>query len=231
VQYSDSLSLPAGVYYICVSSYNMNHVNSDYTLTLLSDAATSVTPSPWAQQEVTKAIEAGLVPEWLQFDYTHSITRLEFCALSMQFLSVKSGTSVINFLNRSGRSIDSSIFTDTVDFNVQAAYALGIVNGRGNGIFDPGGLITRQEAAKMLMNTAAALGYPTSAGVASAFADRGSVAAWAENAVGYVSSLQDPTSGKHFMGGTGNNMFSPLTEYSREMWILTFVRLFGALSS
>jgi hypothetical protein len=187
------------------------------------------TPSSWAQAEVDKAIAAGLVPEPMQTLYTADITRAEFCNLAMNLLCVKRGTTVPSLLSLFGKQINAFAFTDTNDYNILAANALGIVGGRGNGIFDPGGYITRQEAALMLRNTAAVFGVAGGSRNASTFADSGSIAPWAMVGVEFVCAFFDPSSGKTVMGSTGNNCFSPLGSYTREQTYVTLYRLFAAV--
>jgi hypothetical protein len=106
---------------------------------------------------------------------------------------------------------------------VIAANALGIVNGRGDGTFDPYATITRQEAAAFLMRSAKVLGMDTSGVTAAGFADSGDVGVWFTDAVNFVYQI-------NVMGGTGNNSFSPLGTYTREQSYITIYRLFLAVA-
>ena len=108
-------------------------------------------PSAWAAEEVREAISNGLVPPDLQSDYASPISRGDFCKTAATFINVKSGMTAGQIIIERGLTFDKSAFSDTQDPDILAASALGIVNGRGNGKFDPQADITRQEAATMLM--------------------------------------------------------------------------------
>ena len=103
-----------------------------------------------------------------------------------------------------------------------AANALGIISGRGNGIFDPYSVITRQEAAALLTSSAKVLGMNTTPAQQTTFADNGDVAVYFRNAVSFVYQI-------NVMGGTGNDKFSPLGSYTREQSFITVYRLFQAI--
>ena len=102
------------------------------------------------------------------------------------------------------------------------------MNGIGNGKFNPNGLISRQEAAVMLMRTAAVLGVTETGGEPVIFTDRDTFAEWARDAIAFVSSLKDKNNNA-IMGGIGNGMFSPRGNYTREQSYVTILRLFNAI--
>ena len=106
--------------------------------------------------------------------------------------------------------------------NAVAAYALGIVSGRGNGVFDPYATITRQEAAAFLMRSAKVLGMDTSKVESASFADSDKVGVWFTDAVNFVYQI-------NVMSGTGSNKFSPLGTYTREQSYIAIYRLFQAV--
>jgi hypothetical protein len=95
-----------------------------------------------------------------------------------------------------------------------------VVQGRGNGIFDPDGLITRQEAATML-----ARAYQAYAGAASAptgelpYSDRNAIAGWAADSVAILYDWQ-------VMRGGSDSLFDPQGNYSIEQCLATFLRLY-----
>ena len=104
------------------------------------------------------------------------------------------------------------------------AYALGIVNGVGNGRFAPDESITREEAAKMLWNAADLLGYqPTEEPLD--FADKDEISDWALESVNAISSISGAD--RPIMQGTGNNRFSPKDSYTREQAVATVYRLYA----
>ena len=189
------------------------------------------TPSSWAQKEVSKAVELGLVPDDLQGDYTAAITREEFCVLVMGladiFPVVEEEEEAVEeeAVEEDEEAVEeepAGPFEDTDNEFVIAAYELGIVNGKAEGIFDPNGSITRQEAAAMLTRAAKVFGMDTAA-AASAFADADKIATYAKNSVNFVFE-------QGVMNGTGDNQFSPAGTYTREQSIMTGLRLFNVLN-
>ena len=169
------------------------------------------TASEWAHEGITRAIAAGLVPQNLQSNYNQATTRAEFAALGVALYEAATGRTI------TGRAS----FYDTNDINVQKMGYLGVVTGVGSGNFNPGGQLTREQAAVMLSRLAEVIGQPL-APSAPTFADNASVSSWAFDAVG-----QMQASG--IMGGTGNNNFSPGGDYTREQSIITILRLFDML--
>ena len=95
---------------------------------------------------------------------------------------------------------------------------LGVVNGVGDGKFDPNASLTRQEAAAMLARLANVMEKPLTSGTAS-FADSASVSGWAIEAVGQVQA-------SGIMNGVEGNRFAPADPYTREQSIVTMLRLY-----
>lgn len=100
------------------------------------------------------------------------------------------------------------------------AYLLGIVEGRGDGTYDPDGIITRQEAAALLARTYqvyAQLDPPPTA--AEPFSDSALIAPWAQES---VSAMQ----GWGVLQGDENGALRPEGHYTREQGIVTLMRLY-----
>ena len=187
--------------------------NVDGELLALASSPTPSTapnpnPSSWAVGQVTSAVEQGLVPEHLQYDYTQPITREEFCALAVVFYENMMGEEIT----------DLAEFNDTVCINVQKIGGIGIVTGVGNGNFAPDDTLTREQAAVILTRLAEAVGQPFPIATAT-FSDNDSISSWAIDAVGRIQAAG-------IMGGTGNNMFSPHDSYTREQSIITVLRTY-----
>lgn len=176
----------------------------------------------WARTDVIAAFGEDLVPGDGTEDYKEDIDRHEFCVLMVVLLQKFYDRNIVDILKDRGLTMDTKVFTDTENSVIACAYALGIVQGKGDGTFDPDGHITRQEAAVMLERTGRLLGLEGGTGMA--FADQNSFPAWAVNGIAYVSSLTDPVSGKRVMEGTGNG-FAPLESYTKEQTIITSLRL------
>lgn len=201
-------------------------------LTLLSGTfagtVLAAPPSSWAAGEVREAAALNIVPDSLQDQYTIPITRAEFCELIIRLVTVKQDKSVAAVLSANNKKIINA-FKDTDDYNISAAYTLGIVNGVGDKLFAPNLEITRQEAAVMLVRAAKLLGEVPAAAVTKAFDDDDKIASWAKESVNAAAfALKDLTNNTALMSGTGKNMFSPLGTYTREQAIITAKRLFNS---
>ena len=168
-------------------------------------------PSSWAAGQVSEAVSAGIVPENLRSAYTQSITRAEFCALATRLYETVKGAAIAERVT----------FTDTADENVEKMAALGVVTGTGDGAFDPGGLLTREQAATMLARLSDAVGAPLPAG-SPTFPDAASISSWASEAVGRVQA-------GGVMSGTDTGTFDPTGPYTREQSILTMLRLYHTI--
>ena len=166
------------------------------------------TPSGWAVENVNTAVEAGIVPDTLQSAYTQATTRAEFCALAVELYETVMGTEIT----------ERATFSDTTDVNVEKMAGLGVVNGVGDGKFDPNASLTREEAATMLSRLANVMEKPLTSGMAS-FADNASISSWASEAVGQVQA-------SGIMNGIEGNQFAPSDPYTREQSIVTMLRLY-----
>ncbi len=211
-------------------AYPVIHVNDKYgygKLEYLPPLPEKSAMDGWAHAEVTAAIEKDLVPTELQSLYLNNITRSEFCDLVVQAVSEVSGKTIQTLVKeKTGKDYYAWIreypFGDTVNGNVIAAYALGIVQGRGGPSFDPYATITRQEAAAFLTRAAKVLGMDTAATGSAPFADSGSVGVWFKDAVNFVHQI-------NVMSGSGGN-FLPTGTYTREQSYITIYRLFKAVT-
>ena len=174
----------------------------------ISASAVSAAPSPWAQEEVEKAGRAGLIED-RAYPWRQETTREEFCIFAYDMLNV---------LGKLPAGEVEDVFADTDDERIMAIAALGVVEGRGDGTFDPDGTITREEAAAMLCRIAAYLEIPHHE-VYYDFSDAGEISAWAEESVQTAANLG-------VMTGVGENAFDPQGSYTTEQSIATMVRLF-----
>lgn len=108
------------------------------------DEAVSLTCSVWAQEHMQNAYAYGLIPEpMLTQDLSRVITRQEFSAVAVRLYEAFTWQEVPAYEG-------ASPFSDTDDPDVLRAYALGIVNGMGDGTFAPDATLTREQASAML---------------------------------------------------------------------------------
>lgn len=165
-------------------------------------------PSGWASEKVREAIEWKIVPAYLQTGYKKTVTRAEFCALGVALYEEKTGTVI--------GQMES--FSDTEDINVRKMAGLGIVSGMGEKRFEPDRLLTREQAAIVLVNLYQAMGgAPKVQG--SFFEDQTQIAPWAVDAVAKAQ-------GTGIMSGMRSGRFEPKGNYTREQSIVTMYNLY-----
>ncbi|WP_182301846.1 S-layer homology domain-containing protein [Cohnella cholangitidis] len=120
-------------------------------------------PSKWAQKKLMEAIAENLVPERLQSDYQKPITRDEFAELLVRtyFMHIKdldtAGGHNLDFDYWTPEEVLSKVtmdveFEDAKQDYVKLAFIIGAINGITDTTFAPNRLITRQEAAVMIVN-------------------------------------------------------------------------------
>lgn len=189
--------------------------------------------SPWAQAEVDRALELGLEPAYDVVDYRQPITRGQFCEIALEYVAIQAhckdsdeqgdslGALVPEYMGEWDEEYPwvKEVFPDG-DRAVSVAYYLGLVEGRGDGTFDPEGLITRQEAAAMLTRVYTVCGgvLPEETGAA-AFPDGAEIAPWARESAAALA-------GWGVMNGREDGRFDPAGHYSVEQCLLTFLRLY-----
>ena len=170
-------------------------------------------PSDWAGEQVEKAKEMGLVPEGLQSKYTSGITREEFSELAVELYEALGG--------KESAAPEDNPFIDTENSKVLTAYRLGIVKGKGEGLFQPNSAVTREEISVMLYRAlqAAKPGYDYSNTTGYIFADQNEISPWAKEAVGYLYGIE-------VINGVGDSRFNPGGETTREQAIVFAVRMY-----
>ena len=200
-------------------------------LALLPIPALAYAPAPnlntadtWAHEHISSAVEKGFVPASLQNEYTKLITREEFCRITVKWVEYALGKSIDTILLEKSLTRDYTAFSDTQDPDILAAYALRIINGTvaptsGNpGVFNPDGVIDRQQAATLIMNACKAIGADASDPPTSDFADIDTADSWALTGIDFVRA-------KGIMSGVTASppyLFNPKAAYTRQQSIVTF---------
>ena len=99
--------------------------------------------SKWAQEAIDLATKCGIIPdEQIEGDYTEPICRIDIAQL------------VLNaYENIMGNEYEpkESPYADTISKAASAVFELGIMNGKGDGVFDSEGYTTREEMAKIIL--------------------------------------------------------------------------------
>lgn len=169
--------------------------------------------SGWAQSEVDRAQELGLIPDILNNAVmTEPITRLEFAAVSVKVFEKLAAT----------QALPASVnpFTDCGDLEMLKAYNLGITDGTSATTFSPNNLLNREQAATMLTRVFKRATIPgwtlTTDGDftlkyerPAAFADDQKISNWARESVYFMAANQ-------IINGVGNNNFAPSNTTSAE---------------
>lgn len=173
-------------------------------------------PSSWAIAEIEKAKSLNLVTEKVLRDYKSEITREEFCELAVKLYESLSGKKATTVLENP--------FTDTSNPEVLKANSLGIVGGRGKGIFAPNDPVTRQEIAVMLLRTINAADIKISnVSAATTFSDENRISSWALEAIKLLNSHQ-------IINGDGTKI-NPLGNTTKEQGIALVLRSYEKFSS
>lgn len=186
-------------------------------------------PSSWAIAEVREAEYRKLVPLDMQNDYMKIMTRSEFCTLAIICIEETTKMPIQNYLAQQNIELPKSLaFEDISNLSqvnkddIFAAYALDIINGTSQTTFSPNKEITREQAARMLFATAAALGKTNTSKYPN-FSDQSETAPWALESIGYVYDLK-------IMSGVGNNRFNPKGGYQRQQAYITMLHLYQYLT-
>jgi|GEM_PF-621417 len=176
--------------------------------------------SQWARADIARGVSLRYIPADLQSAYTANITRAEYCRTLIQMLQRVTLMGKNELMAHFGVSAAKGRFPDVTSHQeaILTANALGIVNGGSDGNFNPGGSITRAEAAVMLANLAKRFNLPVPAVGGPTFADAGDIPSWAADSVSLVSALG-------LMQGGSDGRFNPGGQLTREQCFAVVLRL------
>lgn len=189
---------------------------------LLSGNVYATDMSEWAKAEYELASGAGLLScKAVENSLKDNITREEFCELVVNLYKQLTDKELYT---------PESPFEDTESNAVAQAYALGIVSGKSETEFDPNGIVTREELAKLVINTlkAAEINVVTLRSEAeeymAAFDDAEMISPWAysEMAAALKYSL---------ISGAEENLLSPEKGTSREQAIAVISRTYSQFAN
>lgn len=185
-------------------------------IALSSQSAMAADLSGWAVSEYQSASQSGLVSyNVVTKNLKDNITREEVCELVMNLYEKLTGEEL--YLP------PTSPFTDTDNVAVAQAYCYGIVNGTGDGTFNPSRLVTREEMAKMLVSTLAAsevnfeLSDGSDVSAIGCFCDSDQISDWAKASV--LTALNNS-----LMNGIDDATLNPLGSTTREQAIASVNR-------
>jgi len=175
-------------------------------------ASTPLTTSEWARKDVDTAVFYGFLPQELEeLSLDDSITREEFASLIVSVWEKETNLKIT--------PPESNPFIDTESINVLKAFEIGMVNGLGEGKYEPESTLTREAAATMLTRLYLKLTQENIGKInAQPFRDDDKIHNWAKESVYFMS-------GKGLLKGVGANDFDPLGLISREQALVISVRM------
>jgi hypothetical protein len=177
--------------------------------------------SDWAKTEVEAAINEGLVPEYIQKNWTSPITRGQVSEMFIRLLEKATGKTVDAIIAEKGATIEEGKFEDTNDANVYAANALGIINGTSSSKFSPDGTLKRAQIAALINRVAKVVGVETE-GYTHHFEDITDNYSWVDSELGWPSTVG-------IINGVSSTKFNPGGDLTTEQAILITYRALGAL--
>lgn len=171
----------------------------------------------WAEESILAMDSMGLIPENIRYSMMDgAITRQDLCKVLMCSYRYITGVTDEDL----GQGED--VFEDTDDADVLNAYRLGIVNGRGNGIFSPEDPIIRQDFFTMSVNFLHAIGFP--------FSDDETVELTdfvdGDEVSGYASGATRLLVGMGIVNGTTDKHLNPRNNIACQEALLIFWRIF-----
>ena len=182
-----------------------------------AEAASLGNHSQWAEAELHRAQQLDLSPGRLYgTDLTEPITREEYAGVMVNVIETAFDIEITDVKHKHP-------FVDTNDSEVIKAYNLKIIEGVGNGRFDPYGYLTREQAARMINSTYSALMNICSLAynvIIPPFKDDALIADWADGDVYFMAQ-------SNIIAGVGNHYFAPKGTLTREQALLLALRLYN----
>lgn len=173
------------------------------------------TVGSWAGDAIAELYAKGIIKglDENSFGPKKEVTRAEFLTMLVRALNLPSGSASLSFgdVNRNAWYYDA----------VAAAVQAGIVKGTGDGKFEPGRAITREEMAIMAANAfklAGGIAAADASAALAAYKDSGKIASYAKPSVALLSE-------KGILTGTGNGGFEPKGKANRAQAAVIISRL------
>lgn len=188
-------------------------------------AAKENLPSAWASADIAEATELGIAPGAASYAWQDACARAVFCEMLSSGARIMTGKSLAELAD--GK--DALAFSDCDNREVLAAAALGIVNGMGDGTFEPDGAITREQVAAILARAARVLSVLPS-GEPVVFSDKNQFSDWAISGIADVSRILCGDGRTPLMEGMGGGLFVPQGVYTLEQSAVAILRLTKAVS-
>lgn len=170
-------------------------------------------PSDWVTDYIVKAESIGLLKNVSGLVYKENITREKFCELIYDFIMItQRGITTPEHKNQ---------FVDTDNDKIATLNAAEIIYGKSSTEFAPNDLLTREEAATIIVRMINKVMPMPVTEMYFEYDDNNDISEWASNSVQVMSNLG-------FMNGVGENKFAPKDNYTAEQSIATLVRIYEA---
>lgn len=215
----DEVVIEANTYYFRIlfeaETSTDKFVHSAYSNEASTGIEKYTNASPWAVPELNKAAEYGLITDLIKNKMSQPITREEFAELSVRLYELCTG--------KKAETASPNPFKDCTNLEILKAYKLGIINGISADKFNPKALTNREQIAAMLNRAVKVIKSDADFSTVGApiFADEKQISSWALENVRYMAK-------SGFIGGTGNNKFSPKDTATCEQAVLIAVRVYEA---
>lgn len=188
--------------------------------------------SPWAQADVVAASSAGLMPDtFAALEAKSSVSRAEFCAVALNLYEAERETSI--------KRTSKVYFDDCDDPDVNTAYEMKLISGRGNGVFAPDESVSRQDLCVILdsVRTSCEVDKPQTSVSASSFPDGGDLRDYAVSATetmlsaGIIKGVEATTSNDPEHAGEMVTLLQPQGTATREQALIMASRFLDAFDA
>ena len=169
--------------------------------------------SEWSADYIVQAKDIGLLENVSGLVYKENITREKFCELIYDFIMItQRGITTPEYKNQ---------FTDTDNEKIVVLNAAEIIYGKSSTEFAPNDLLTREEAATIIVRMINKVMPMPVNEMYFDYDDINDISDWASSSIQVMSNLG-------FMNGVGENKFAPKDNYTAEQSITTLIRMYDA---
>lgn len=188
--------------------------------------------SSWAEPDVMAASAAGLMPDtFAALAAKSSVSRAEFCAVALNLYEAERETTV--------KRTSKVYFDDCDDPDVNTAYEMKLISGRGNGVFAPDESVSRQDLCVILdsVREKCEVDKPDTTVSASSFPDGGEVRDYAVSATetmlstGIIKGVEATVSNDPEQAGETVTLLQPQGTATREQALIMASRFLDAFDA
>lgn len=188
--------------------------------------------SSWAEPDVMAVSAAGLMPDtFAALAAKSSVSRAEFCAVALNLYEAERETTV--------KRTSKVYFDDCDDPDVNTAYEMNLISGRGNGVFAPDESVSRQDLCVILdsVREQCEVDKPDTTVSASSFPDGGEVRDYAVSATetmlstGIIKGVQATVSDDPEQAGETVTLLQPQGTATREQALIMASRFLDAFDA